>query len=308
MFRCGNQWFSVLAYEANAHPSAHNRLSANKLKGLMRGQSCSGSSLVKKASIFGTAETYEDWTGYLPNESLLLWMPVDSACAVGQWQDCIKADHSAQGNLCLQKSCTEAEAVELLCLGQNSRHWGRKPCIQQAWLCSKALTEQPTQPLVLAATVGMGLTKTLCFAWLTTSKVSHVQEMLLLHGSWEVGREFLCLWKAIHSPRPEHSPMDTIPSGAWAVLAEGLGLEVSSCLQEVSDGVCRLTIALLFADCEWDKMHVYSSSHCQNLALSLPGIRVVPLPHLQSCSTLPNTCFFAQPSMVLPNCLWQPVL
>lgn len=186
MFRCENQWFSLLAYEANAHPSAHNRLSANKLKGLMRGQSCSGSSLVKKASIFGTTETYEDWAGYLPNESPLLQMPLGSVCAVGQRKDCIKADH--QGNLCLQKSCTEAEAVELLCLGQDGIHRCLKPCIQQAWLYSKALTQQPTQPLVLATTVDMGLTKMPCFTWLTENQVSHVQKTLLLHGSWELGR------------------------------------------------------------------------------------------------------------------------
>lgn len=107
---------------------------------------------------------------------------------------------------------------------------------------------------------------------------------------------------------PEHWPMDTMPLGAQAVLVEGLGLEVTITLQEVSDGVCRLAIALLFAVCYWDKMHVYSSSHYQNLALSLPGIWSVPLLDLQSCSTLPNTWLFAQPSMVLPNCLWQPVL
>lgn len=76
----------MLAGVANAHPSAHNRLSANKLEGLGYGQSCSGSSLFKKAAIFGTAEPYKDLTGYLSNESHYCssQMLADGACAGGQ--------------------------------------------------------------------------------------------------------------------------------------------------------------------------------------------------------------------------------
>lgn len=53
-----------------------------------------------------------------------------------------------------------------------------------------------------------------------------------------------------YSSCSEHWPMDTMPLGAQAVLVEGLGLEVIICLKEVSDGVCRLTTALLFAVCD----------------------------------------------------------
>lgn len=53
-----------------------------------------------------------------------------------------------------------------------------------------------------------------------------------------------------HSSCPEHWPMDTMPLGAQVMLVEGLGLEVIICLQEVSDGVCRLITALLFAVCD----------------------------------------------------------
>lgn len=122
-------------------------------------------------------------------------------------------------------------------------------------------------------------------------------------GSWAesfcaCGKPFLIPWALAHG---HHAFGSTSCAGRGAGVrshyqsAGGLRWSVQACH-------CTLIC------CDWDKMHVYSSSHCQNLALSLPGIWSVPLLDLQSCSTLPNTWLFAQPSMVLPNCLWQPVL
>jgi len=91
----------MLACVANAHPSAHNQLSANKLEGLRYGQSCSGSSLFKKAAIFGTDEPYKNLTAYVQHESHYCnsQMPMDSACAGGQWEDRNKGNHGDLGNL-----------------------------------------------------------------------------------------------------------------------------------------------------------------------------------------------------------------
>lgn len=93
---------------------------------------------------------------------------------------------------------------------------------------------------------------------------------------WQLGAgQIVSVPVESRSSFPEHWPMDTMPLGAQAVLVEGLGLEVTVSLQEVSDGVCRLAIALLFAVTEIKCMFIPAATakiwpyHCQAFGLCL---------------------------------------
>lgn len=154
----------------------------------MRGQSCSGSSLFKKASILGTAETYKDFTGYLPNESHGCKCPWMAPVKWGSEKTVTKPTVTIlEISVCINLVwrprlwCCLGHAVPWCMLGwlYTKRMAYLSP--EEAWLCSRALTTH-----LRASPVDTGLVKMPCFDRHEVRRVLCVHSTLFsaAAGSW----------------------------------------------------------------------------------------------------------------------------
>lgn len=180
-----------------------------------------------------------------------------------------------------------------------------RPHIQQAWICLRQWQHMsaPIQPPCWWLLVWTGGWQLPCIAWRILNQILCVHRMFLLCISWGQGRRrFLHLWHGcrvcvqehfycLAVAQQTHCAHDDVSRAGRGAGATGqcVSVCVRPQMRSVPPWVRHTCHCALLSGCVWDETQVYTGNHCQNSAVSLPGIGGCLYP---ACRTLhsPELC------------------